>query len=354
MQLICKNIYLLDSHSQLLGTGVSLADIRKHVLEQIPELKNISRDAIHYLMAPPRKNSSRFPRYKMVVDAKVPGKRNQYREDRANQHFLFARVAYREEFVSKFKDECFFYSCDDMNKIKMGPATAVSRYHQQFRFFMIDNSPNVGDHDFPNPGYLVVCSGYQQLVEGSEDLEIDEAFTAPELNDYQDENLANFTEVVEEPAVDNNVFTYDKIGRKHHKKFVSGPSRLVLRATKFAQSTVATHANDILPMLLAQVADGKGIAFIKVDNGPDWNLLNVVNELYFCRLWRDSGLDLLGIVSYSAKFSAYNNIEHLWSPMSRKLASVILPSVLEGDDEPPCKQSHLSESERKEKEAMVS
>ena len=28
---------------------------------------------------------------------------------------------------------------------------------------MNENTPNFGDHDFPNPGYLIVCSGYQKL-----------------------------------------------------------------------------------------------------------------------------------------------------------------------------------------------
>ena len=113
--------------------GVSLADMRKHVMREIPELaeRGISRDAIHMLLQPPRKNSTRSQRYKSLIDAKVPGKRNQYREGSPNQHFLFARVSYREEFVSKFADECTFFSCDNMNKIKMGPLHAVPRYHQQ-------------------------------------------------------------------------------------------------------------------------------------------------------------------------------------------------------------------------------
>ena len=69
------------------------------------------------------------------MDAEVPAKRNQYTEDNAIHHFLFARVAYREEFISKFKEECCMYSSDNMNKFKMGPATIVSQYHQQLRFF---------------------------------------------------------------------------------------------------------------------------------------------------------------------------------------------------------------------------
>ena len=90
-----------------------------------------------------------------MIDARIPKKRNDYRENSVNQHFLFSRVKYREEFSVQFSDECEFYSFDDMNKLRMGPSPAVSRYHQQFRFFMADNSPNLNDHDFPNPGYLI-------------------------------------------------------------------------------------------------------------------------------------------------------------------------------------------------------
>ena len=46
----------------------------------------------------------------------------------------------------------------------MGPATAVSRYHQQFCFFLTDDEPNLNDHDFPNPSYLLVPSGYFLLT----------------------------------------------------------------------------------------------------------------------------------------------------------------------------------------------
>ena len=69
-------------------------------------------------------------------------------------------MKHREEFVTSYPEECAFYSCDDMNKLKMGPTPAVSRYHQVLRFFMRDDSPELGDHDFPNSGYLIVCSGY--------------------------------------------------------------------------------------------------------------------------------------------------------------------------------------------------
>ena len=63
-----------------------------------------------------------------LVAARIPKTgRNDYRENHENQHFLFARVAYREEFCSKFAKECTFYACDDMAKFRMGPVPAVSR-----------------------------------------------------------------------------------------------------------------------------------------------------------------------------------------------------------------------------------
>jgi hypothetical protein len=106
------------------GTGVTLKDLRQHLLQNIPGLKEhgISRDTIHHLMVAPRKNSSRADRYKGHIDAKVTAKKNDYREGSLNQHFLFARVNYREELCSMFSDEARFYSSDDMNKLRMGPS----------------------------------------------------------------------------------------------------------------------------------------------------------------------------------------------------------------------------------------
>lgn len=59
------------------------------------------------------------------------------------------------------------------------------------------------------------------------------------------------------------------------------------------------------------------------------------------------------VLSYAARYSAYNNIEHLWSPVSKKLNIVILPSILEGDEQEPHKQTDLSKDEKRAKEALV-
>ena len=72
-----------------------------------------------------------------------------------------------------------------------------------------------------------------------------------------------------------------------------------------------------------------------------------VNEYYFFKLWKYSGLDIIGVVSYAAKYSVYNNIEHTWSLISKNLFAMILLSVLERDSTHPWKQTELIKDERR-------
>ena len=76
-----------------------------------------------------------------------------------------------------------------------------------------------------------------------------------------------------------------------------------------------------------------------VAGGPDWNTGSLLNNLFFFRLWRDAGLDMLVVCSYSARYSAYNPIEHLWSPLSKKLCGVQLSSKASGL---PCQIAGIS------------
>ena len=172
----------------------------------------------------------------------------------------------------------------------MGPSLAVSRYHQQLHLYMQDNAPNLWDHDFPKPGYLLTTSGYQMQSTRTEhdcQLEKEDELNRVDLNDYSEDpdsvNVVREGAVPEECSVqptDKDKYR-DKLGRLHFMKTTYGPAVLVQRATKFTQS----------------------VAFIKVDNGSDWNVRSLVNSLYLCCLWKDSGLDILGVVSYAAKYS---------------------------------------------------
>lgn len=150
--------------------GVTLAQICDHLLLQIPGLREHGpgRTTVAYLMVPPRQKTHAALRYKGVVKARVPAKRNDFREHHVDSHYLLTRVAYRGEFAMHFKDECSILSCDHMNKLKVGTLT-VSRYQQVTKFFPNDDQPNYPDHDFRNPGYKLITSGYMILTDYTEE-----------------------------------------------------------------------------------------------------------------------------------------------------------------------------------------
>ena len=70
------------------------------------------------------------------------------------------------EFAANHQDEVMAFSCDDMNKIRIG-SMAVSRYHQIRRFFVVGDEPNYPDHDFPVKNNKIIPSGYLCLTSKS-------------------------------------------------------------------------------------------------------------------------------------------------------------------------------------------
>ena len=102
----------------------------------------------------------------------------------------------------------------------------------------------------------------------------------------------------------------------------TGPATVVLCSSKFYSSSMQNHATDIKPLLHAVQSQGKTVVVIIADGGPDWNIGSLVNTLFLMRLWRDCNLDMLICTSFAAQSSAYNPIEHLWCPLSKRLTSV--------------------------------
>ena len=124
-------------------------------------------------------------------------------------------------------------------------------------------------------------------------------------------------------------------------------------AAKLHSSTSESHCRDIKPMIDEVVKEGRTVVTIIADGGPDWSTKSLMNALFFCRLWKECHLNILCVTSFAAQFSAYNPIEHLWSPMSKKLASVMFSAIAEGDTKPPCSISGITPEERVKKEAEV-
>ena len=144
----------------------------------------------------------------------------------------------------------------------------------------------------------------------------------------------------------------DSLGRIHINYPRTGPVLVYNRDGIFHHQTMEGHANDFLPLFKASVSSGKTCIVFIVDNGPDMDPSNYVNEIYWGKHWRDSGADTIQCISYAAGQSAYNPIEHAWSRLSNCLTGVLLPVTLPDEELPPSKQN-LSEEEREEKDAAM-
>ena len=122
-----------------------------------------------------------------------------------------------------------------------------------------------------------------------------------------------------------------------------------LRASRFHSYTIKAHIDDLQLIVEAGVQEGKTIVILTVDSGPDWSTSPLVNALFYMWLLKDNRLDVLVATSAAARFSAFNPIEHLWSPLSKTLNGVTLSAVAPGDSKPPCQISGISNEEGSQK-----
>ncbi|KAJ8039235.1 hypothetical protein HOLleu_16885 [Holothuria leucospilota] len=82
---------------------------------------------------------------------------------------------------------------------------------------------------------------------------------------------------------------------------------------------------------------------LTTDGGPDWSVMSWTVLLYPQRVFRCLDLDFLCLSNYTPGQSAFNPVEHTWSP---KLSDVTFGAVLEGESVPPCSQNSISEKVR--------
>ena len=140
--------------------------------------------------------------------------------------------------------------------------------------------------------------------------------------------------------------THDSIGRVHCLPTPhTGPISLHLRATNYHPSTIVTHINGLHKILKEEK---KATCIILSDGGPDYSPSNIVNSLFYFRLFQELNFYLLSVSTYDLRI-----IEHAWSTLSNLLAGIVFSPKLEGDSKPPCDQRNLSANEIKEKEYAV-
>lgn len=106
--------------------GVTLQEMRQHLINKNPGLK-ISIKTVHRFLQAPRKGTHAASRHTGAVDARPGVKSNNLRSAHPDQHHCAAHVKAAREFASDNCELCSTLSCDDKVKIGIG-RPAVSRY----------------------------------------------------------------------------------------------------------------------------------------------------------------------------------------------------------------------------------
>ena len=136
---------------------------------------------------------------------------------------------------------------------------------------------------FRNLGYLIICIRYQLQVESNTLPDnIPPAFTDTNMKDVTKKTI-DIESLPKREAHQKPMMPHDCLTRTCYKRSKYWPAVLTLRVITFGSYSVQTHANILASVSSAQVQDGKTITFIKVDNTPDLNLINVTNTIHLHR-----------------------------------------------------------------------
>ena len=142
--------------------GFTLLDVLWHLYEKFPALyaHGFSKSAVHRLFKPHNRGTLNGSAHYAIVNARVAKKSNSSRKMSEGTHFQRAQEKIVQEFFARHNQPNV--SGDDMNIIQVG-RPAVSRYHQQTRWFMDNQGPDHAIHDFPTAHLGIKLGGFMFL-----------------------------------------------------------------------------------------------------------------------------------------------------------------------------------------------
>jgi len=307
--------------------GHSIPEILRHLKTKLgPRFPaTLSLSTVRRMFVSPHESRRSAVLYKGLIDCKPPTKHNDLRKFNVDAQFANSSVALGSELFALHSDESLTLSLDTMNAVKVGPL-AVTCYHQITLFFLEGHAPIVEDHDWPVNGYHIEVGGVLILT-----------------GHTNETNPGRFTGL-------------DRHGRIRQVIQTCGPGHVFLRASLFHPKTVVNHILNVYEVLKVRMSTGftePTVLLVKVDGGSDLTPDSIINLLFWGRLWLATGNPIFLVMTHAAGWSALNDIEHLWSPLSKQCAGLQFSACLPGEDKPPCQNSTLSRAECFAAEAKV-
>jgi hypothetical protein len=299
--------------------GISLSDLNAQLHSLFPLVRfyfpNLNNCTIRRLGESVHKGRVSDSSYHGVIPMRRISLQNNHFEFTDCAHDSFAQVSLICEAVflaHGLGDRVMVIAMDDSAEEHLGKGcTFVSRYHQLQTMSSTQHQPSCPDHDFYED--KLTPSGYLILT--------------PKLKDSAPTSYS-----VPFPAGQYNTYLDDK---KRVRVVVpnDGPLHMFYTSPKLFSITVETHLSHISSILPNDVA----FLSLMCDKGGDNTFEYDVNAVMYGRYWRDKKLEgmsrfiiqacisLLGLVVFSYKISAFNKVEHKFSPWKKKFSGLSFP-----------------------------
>ncbi|KAJ5074376.1 a-type inclusion protein [Anaeramoeba ignava] len=363
---------------------------KSHITEFPDFLKNIIRQIFFKKICIHKKfklasllklNSNENENQEMEIENENEnGNQNQIFKKLSNYHvdtlYSIAQINNLLEFSSKYQEECGVFSCGSTREIHFGK-------HPWYCGDISRRSLLAETQDLQIiPGYCAITNIYAEytadplvlshstypdndIVEPMIQHQNPQEFADFEQGDFnetamtnsldqEDINVQTLTSSLENKEYNTQSYVDPKSGTSHYRLPQPTGITAITRSPKFSPITAETIAND-LTVLIQRIAKP---AITIIANSGDFNLDPSSNLalLYLGRVWRDTALDVLNVISYSPNSDTsdfqYNIIDSITSSIADQLGDFELSVKYMNEEVPPFLQKHLftkKEIEKKEK-----
>ena len=306
--------------------GVTLKEIADHVMETC-NIK-ISRDTVHRMMLPVRNGTINSKRFKSLIPARVPPKKNSGMcITHPDFHYTSSQISLVNQLAQLCHKDTVCLSVDNKNKVEVGIVAANRRCNIR-KFYLEESAPNYNDHDFPYRNSKLVPAGYQlRLLRPNRSRSI----SPPSKRDpcFVRKHRRSFSVPCKRTMFKEKT-TVDRVGRSKVVWPRTGPLNVQLYPSRSMESTSIMHMNFLLRYIhqLKKETLVHNVVAI-ADGGPDWAVKGTINLMAFGYLWQHLALDTLTIQCFAPGHSRFNPIERSWSYLTKCLVGVELQVEIE-------------------------
>ena len=209
-------------------------------------------------------------------------------------------------------------------KVEFGtPATSCRNNIR--KFYLLEESPNYLDHDFPYRNLKLTPAGYQwRMTRPKRSRSHSPKSRLPPK--FLHTHRRSFSVPRRNRIMGNSKSSKDSIGRTKVNWPRSGPLNVQLYPSRAIESTSIMHMNFLMNYVNSIKKEHLVYNVVAVaDGGPDWSIKGIINLMAFRFLWEFMKLDTLTIQCYAPGHSRFNLIERSWSRLTKLIVGVILP-----------------------------